>query len=340
VTSQELLVRLHELNKAPLAVPGRGQTAARHKRLMEIGREDLSLARLAEAHFDALAILEEADRIPDSNAIYGVWASEIKDQPLQIVGEGEGSCIVGTKMFCTGAGIIDRALITVGQPDPILVDVNLAAFPDKLDVDLSDWQVSAFQQTRTATVRFLKLQFEPEDVVGDPGWYLRRPGFWHGACGPASCWAGGALGLLDYAISQPRCDPHTLAHLGGIQASAWALRAYLAAAGDEIDADSLDYRRAHIRALTVRHLVEQECAAVLQRLGRAYGPYPLAMEKSVSERYQELQLYLRQCHAERDLESLGEEIRKSTVSDIGRPLYQKHEQSNCSCTHDDGTQPP
>jgi hypothetical protein len=84
-----------------------------------------------------------------------------------------------------------------------------------------------------------------------------------------------------------------------------------AAAGDEIDADPVDYRCAHIRALTVRHLVEQECTEVLQRLGRAYGPYPLAMEKSVSERYQELQLYLRQCHAERDLESLGEEIRKA-----------------------------
>ena len=311
MTSQELLVRLQELNKEPLPVPGRGQTATRHKRLMEIGRESLSLARLAEAHFDALAILEEAGRTPDSNAIYGVWASEIKGQPLQIVGEGEGSFIVGAKMFCTGAGIIDRALITVGQANPLLIDVNLAAFSEKLDIDLSDWLVGAFQQTRTATVRFLKLQFEPEDVVGDPGWYLRRPGFWHGACGPASCWAGGALGLYDYAISQVRSDPHTLAHLGGLKASVWALQTYLTASGDEIDSDPLDCRRAHIRALTVRHLVEQECTEILQRLGRAYGPYPLAMERSVSERYQELQLYLRQCHAERDLESLGEEIRKS-----------------------------
>jgi hypothetical protein len=68
-----------------------------------------------------------------------------------------------------------------------------------------------------------------------------------------------------------------------------------------------DRENAMIRALTVRHLVEQACTDVLRRLPRAYGPYPLAMEENISRRYQELDLYLRQSHAERDLEepSLG-----------------------------------
>ena len=62
------------------------------------------------------------------------------------------------------------------------------------------------------------------------------------------------------------------------------------------------------RALTVRHLVEQACTEVLRRLARAYGPHPLAMDEDVSRRYQELDLYLRQSHAERDLEALGKSI--------------------------------
>jgi len=62
------------------------------------------------------------------------------------------------------------------------------------------------------------------------------------------------------------------------------------------------------RALTVRHLVEQACTEVLRRLPRAYGPHPLAMDEDVSRRYQELDLYLRQSHAERDLEALGKSI--------------------------------
>lgn len=310
MTSQELLLRLRALNREPLPVPGKGQTAGRHSRLMEIGRQNLSLARLAEAHWDALAIIAESGRSHDAHAIYGVWASERKGERLRIVREGRESYLTGLKLFCTGAGIIDRTLITVGQPDPILIDIDLAALPDKLEVDLSGWQVNAFRQTRTATVRFLNLPFEGKNVIGPSGWYLRRPGFWHGACGPACCWAGGAIGLYDYALSQSRCDPHTLAHLGAIHASAWALQAYLTTAGDEIDADPLDCHQAQIRALTLRHLVEQECTAVLRRLGKAYGPYPLAMDKAIAERCQELELYLRQCHAERDLECLGDELRK------------------------------
>lgn len=69
-----------------------------------------------------------------------------------------------------------------------------------------------------------------------------------------------------------------------------------------------------IRALTVRHLVEQACTDILRRLARAYGPHPLAMEEDVSRRYQELDLYLRQSHAERDLESLGHALQQGEGS--------------------------
>ena len=37
--------------------PGQGQTAERHAALYELGRLDFSVARLAEAHTDATAIL-------------------------------------------------------------------------------------------------------------------------------------------------------------------------------------------------------------------------------------------------------------------------------------------
>jgi hypothetical protein len=110
-------------------------------------------------------------------------------------------------------------------------------------------------------------------------------------------------------MSQSRHDPHTLAHLGAMHASVWALASYLDSAGREIDATGNDYELAQIRALTLRHLVEQASTEVLRRLPRAYGPHPLAINESVYRRYQELDLYLRQSHAERDLESLGTALR-------------------------------
>ena len=125
------------------------------------------------------------------------------------------------------------------------------------------------------------------------------------ACGPAACWAGGAAGLVDYAKNQSRRDAHTLAHLGAMHAAVWTMIACLDFAGNEIDVCKGDAHLALIRALSLRHLVEQMSSDILRRIGRAYGPYPVAMDREISRRYRELDLYLRQSHAERDLEMLG-----------------------------------
>lgn len=290
--------------KEPIPFPGAGNTACRHQRLMETGQQDLSLARLAEGHWDALAILDEAGRQPAPGAIYAVWAAEVPGSPLTF--DRKAGVIRGRKVFCSGALLVDRALITVSAPGPLLVEIDLRAFASFVRFEHSSWKTTAFAETNTSTGFFDALPAEQADVIGDEGWYLRRPGFWHGACGPAACWAGGAIGLVDYAMQQSRRDAHTLAHLGAMQASAWALRAFLLVAGNEIDADPDDTSDARIRALTTRHLVEQGCTEVLRRLPRAYGPRPLATDESVERRYHELDLYLRQSHAERDLEALGE----------------------------------
>ena len=310
MTQEQILQRLRSTLDAPLPLPGAGQTAIRHKRLMEMGREDLSLARLAEAHWDAVAILAEAGRAPVKDALYGVWASEIPGQSLEIDRGGEGLTIHGAKLFCSGAGLNDRALVTCGVPAPLLVDLDLRANSHTIEVDESGWKTTAFQETKTARVIFNAARISESEVVGDPGWYLARPGFWHGACGPAACWAGGAAGLVDYALQQSRADSHTLAHLGAMHASIWTLQSCLEVAGDEIDAEPFTVAPACIRALTVRHVVEGACTEVLRRLLRAYSPHPLVADPGVTRRYQELDLYLRQSHAERDLESLGRNLRE------------------------------
>jgi alkylation response protein AidB-like acyl-CoA dehydrogenase len=280
---------------------------------MEIGRRDLSLARLAEAHWDAVAILADAGRQPEVNTVYGVWASEIPGGGLELSPAGDGFRMSGTKMFCSGASLVDHALVTVAKPEQRLVDVNLRAQNETIYVDTSGWKTQAFSETSTATVEFRETRVFAGDMIGPPGFYLERPGFWHGACGPASCWAGGAAGLVDFARGQIRDDPHTVAHLAAMQSSVWALDAFLETAGREIDRDPNDRARAQIRALTVRHLVEQACSEILMRFPRAYGPCPLAMHDDVARRRQELDLYLRQSHAERDLETLGRLSRQTPV---------------------------
>lgn len=292
-----------------LPAPGSGKTAERHRRLLEIGREDLSLARLAEAHVDALAILSEAGGDPPAPGIlYGVWASESKQHQLTLHCSDGKWLLSGIKMFCSGAGLVDRALVTVRTPESRLLDVNLNGQAGAITMDSNDWKSTAFAETQTAIVTFNNIVVAEENFIREPNWYLTRPGFWHGACGPAACWAGGAIGLVDYALTQARDDAHGLAHLGAMSADEWALRTFLESAGREIDDHPDDPREAYIRALRVRHLVVQACNDVLSRLPRAFGPRPLAYDADISRRCQELGLYITQSHAERDLESLGRKV--------------------------------
>jgi hypothetical protein len=55
-----------------------------------------------------------------------------------------------------------------------------------------------------------------------------------------------------------------------------------------------------------RHLIERICTEVLDHFGRATGPTLLAFDAAVAQRYAELTLYIRQCHAERDLAEIPE----------------------------------
>ena len=289
---------MRELAAEAVPLPAGGNTAARHARLMAVAREDVSLAKLVEAHWDAVAILAEAGRAAAPGAVYGVWAAEIPGCSL-VLAEG---VLSGRKGFASGAGVIDRALVTVGE---MLVDVDLRRAPETVVADGSAWAVDAFRATRTGMVTFLKTPLDADAILGRDGWYTGRAGFWHGACGPAACWAGAAAGLVDAARLSRREDAHTLAHLGAMDAGGWALEAYLERAGCEMDQTPDDVGAAMVRALRVRHLVEQTAADVLTRFARAYGPGPLTMDAAVGRRFRELEIYMRQSHAERDLEALG-----------------------------------
>jgi hypothetical protein len=111
-----------------LPVPGAGATAQRWERLLDWGRADLPLARLAEGHTDALAILREAGARPVPDALYGVWAARSGGTGAEL-GDGPGAgTLRGTVRFCSGAHLLDRALVVAATPGGSRVtDLDLSA---------------------------------------------------------------------------------------------------------------------------------------------------------------------------------------------------------------------
>src|SRR5262249_2183738 len=160
---------------------------------------------------------------------------------------------------CSGAQLLDAALVTAHEADELLL-LNLSLSTQGLTVDASQWVAPAFAETNTASITFDNVQLPETAIVGPANWYLNRPGFWHGALGPAACWAGGAAGLVDAARRLNKRDPHARAQVGALEAAEWGLRAVLEQAAREIDADPADIGgTAQRRALMARHLIERMC---------------------------------------------------------------------------------
>jgi hypothetical protein len=297
---------LQERGALNLPLPGAGHTCERHRALVGFGRDDLSAARLVEAHTDALAILAEAARGSSGAALYGVWASDGPQSRLIATALPDGSWqLDGAKQYCSGARIVSDALVTAhGAEGILLFEVPLNC--PGITVLPTTWVTPALADTVTAPVSFDRVRLPAAALVGDTNWYLDRPGFWHGAIGPAACWAGGALSLVDAAVATQRPDPHSRAHFGALEAVAWGLDAVLCESGQQIDRDPTDERHeARKRALKVRHLIERWCTEVMDRMGRATGPQLLAFDDRVVRQYGALTVYVRQSHAERDLAAIA-----------------------------------
>lgn len=306
-TNRALRERLALVTQSPLPVPGNGSTHIRFRTLWDIARQDLELARLAEAHHDAHAIAHEVG-IELAEGLYGVWAAT-GPSPLVATPTVEGYSIAGEVPWCTGIGVVDRALVAArcnlkdGSQDGMLIDVRVE---DGVVVQ-SDrpWFSAAFLHTGTASLRFDRT-VNAAAIAAEHDRYFKRAGFWHGAIGVAACWSGGLRGLLDrYAQTWRRSDGHSVAHLGSADGWANAMDAVLQQAAFDIDANPYDVDVAEARARSVRHVIERACTTAMDHLAVGAGPEPLAFDPEIVARTQQLQLYVRQCHGARDMEPLG-----------------------------------
>lgn len=288
-----------------LPLPGQGRTLDRLRGLTALGRADLVAARLAEGHVDAVAIRAELGDAPAGDAgqtppgeSWGVWAAA----PSSVRAEHgpSGWRLTGDRPWCSGAEWCTDALVTAAAPDGIRLFAVANTAPHAQPLD-GTWPAVGMAGSDSRTIRFTDAPARP---VGGPGSYVERPGFWHGGIGVAAVWYGGALGVADklrYAAKE--LSPHALAHLGAVDVVLGAAGAVLAEAAAAIDADPAADQ--HRLALRVRATVEMAATAVLDRVGRALGAGPLCQDAEHARRVADLTVYLRQSHAEGDLEQLG-----------------------------------
>lgn len=298
------------------AVPGRGRTRELWQLLAAVAAHDLGAARALEPHLDAMAIFEQAhdakvmDAARDADRTWGVFAAEGGDDPLVAtwneLGGEEGVprwTVTGTKPWCSLAGRLDAALVTArtteGERRLFAVELRDSG----VTIEPNAWNARGLTEIPSGPVHFRDVLALP---VGDPEWYLTRPGFTWGAIGVAACWYGGAVGIARtvYAAAAAKPNPFLLMHLGAIDALLASCALALADAARRVDAGE----PTRVTAKRVRAIVAAAAEEIVERAGHALGPAPLALDAAHAKRVADLQLYVRQHHAEKDLASLGETL--------------------------------
>ena len=175
---------------AELPLPGRGDTWARFERALEVGCPDLSLGRLFEGHADALAILAEAgiDR-PFPGATYGVWAARSPRSGTTARLESDGWHLAGQKPFCSGSGLLERALVTADTVDGYrLFDIDVArqvVSPIRIPGRRWVWRIPRARHSDSVDRR------SQPSRRGRSRLLPFRPGFWLGRSGSRRAGMGG-----------------------------------------------------------------------------------------------------------------------------------------------------
>lgn len=305
--------RLRHLDALPL--PGGGDTWSRWRALADLGREDLSLARIAEGHVDARAILIELDRsdLLVAGELLGVWAADPGD--LRAERAPDGWRLRGAKRWCSGSTRLDRALVTATADDgPRLFSID----PCVADAEPGSWEPMGMVSTSSHRLTFDDVAVPVDAAIGAPGAYVARPGFGHGGGGVAACWWGGAIGVVDElrrAVIAGAPD-ETAAALGRSVADLTGAGHGLRAAATAIDAEPHDLDVAVRLAAGVRLLVEQAARTALDRTVAALGATGLCQMPDHSRRVADLTVYLSQQPRFRAEASFG---RLMAERDLGTP---------------------
>ena len=295
--------------------------------LIALGRTDIPLARLAEGHIDALRILDQADRRPQNDALYGVWASRSQRTGIRATPVGADRLrLEGVLRFASGAGLLDRALAPVWLSDGshLLIDLAVADLP----VDSSQWFTGAMTVSRTHQVT-VDVEVGVNDQIGGPDFYLQRPGFFPGGVGVAACWIGGAARVFDLVLAlheQPSAAQQI--RLGRMRVDlavgAATIRA-TAALLDRAEAESVELAWQAL-STEARSGAAEAVRRLITEARLVTGPAGLAMHEGLAHAIPDLEMYVMQQNSDADASFLGAPERADHEQG-GRPPWTPEERS-------------
>lgn len=272
-----------------------------------VARADVSLGRLLDGHFNAVQRLAvqvdpalaqaELAGVRAGRLRLGVWGADPapgEGPPAELDADGPGARLSGVKVFCSGAGGLQRAFVLVrgpGDPSPSrMAYVDLTGPSTTVD---RTWFAGAGMRG-SASHRVVFAGAPVLWLAPEPGALLAEPWFSGDAIRTAASWAGGAEAAVEHALATLRAkgaagDLEALA-AGRMRTALGTIELWLAEAGRRIDAGDAD----RVFAAHLRDAVDGATRVILDEASRACGSRPFATGDALERARRDLQTYVLQ----------------------------------------------
>lgn len=288
-----------------VTLPDRAAVASLDTALRLVGGADLSLGRIWEGHVNAVQLVhaygdaEQRDALARDLAadkVFGVWNTEpAPGMAIEAAGPGRWR-LRGGKSFATGAGRIDRVLITARDADGAkrMVLVDIAGTAERADA--SGWRVRGMRGTVSGLFDFEGMEVGDAALIGGAGDYEREPRFSAGAWRFCAVQLGAGQALVrhlrDHLVASGKSDdPLHRVRFGAALAPVRSAGCWVGRAADlaeRADADAVSF------VLTTRGVVEDACMAAMEAAARSVGTGAFFEESRIDRITRDLGLYLRQ----------------------------------------------
>ena len=283
--------------------------------LRSIGSGSLPLGRLLEGHVNALELVlrygnhERIELVAEearAGKMFGVWNTD-DSNGLRLIHRDGRSWLEGRKVLASGAGRIERPLVTATDEDGrrLMVLPKLDA-PDR--ADLSGWRAQGMRASATGAVDFTGVEIKPIEMVGREGDYERQPWFSAGAWRFAAVHLGGMERLFDLLRRHLQetnrgQDPHQAARLGRAAMAVETARLWVAQAATITEAPLGSREPEQLVAYVnlARLAVEAAALDLMQLVQRSVGLHAFLRPSPIERISRDLATYLRQPGPDRAL---------------------------------------
>lgn len=275
-----------------------------------VGRASLPLGRLYEGHLNAIRLVirngTAAQRESTADAVhagklFGVWNTESAAVSLRL----EDGVLRGGKILCSGAGIVERALVTArhgGEGPQQMLLVPLPAGTGR--AALESWTPLGMRASATGGIDLDGISLTPEMMLGQPDAYLRQPDFSAGAWRFLAVQLGGVEAVAEALRAHLQRtgrgeNPHQAARFGAVLTAVETARLWVDRAGHMAEGRAApgylgtpDHLIAYVNL--ARGAVERAGLEVMEAATRSVGLQGLMRPHPMERLMRDLATYLRQ----------------------------------------------